>query len=170
MASGDLAPRIHFSLATSIEYRTVFLSWFAIRPLLEVHHLHGPARALGVLLPLSLALGSTIVAVATEGLGLIRVLETYWSAAVATVLALLFAATAALWPGLRSDDSTLAMTLVIFALNTFAFALAALTSLAPRYEVASRFYSRHGRRIVVADMQLTMLALMLLWLAVVGLI
>jgi hypothetical protein len=169
-AAGDLVPRIHFSLATSIEYRTVFLSWFALRPLLEVHHLNGPARALGVLLPLSLLLGSTIVAMAAEGLGLIRVLETYWSAAVATGLALALAAAAALWPALRSEDSTLAMTLVIFALNTLGFALAALTPLAPRYEAARRFYQRHGRRIVVADMQLTMLALTLLWLAVVGLI
>lgn len=169
-SSGDLVPRIHFSLATSIEYRTVFLSWFALRPLLEVHHLDAPARILGVLLPVSLVLGSTIVAMAAEGLGLIRVLETYWSAAVATVLALALAGAAALWPALRSEDSTLAMTLVIFALNSVGLAVAALTPLAPKYAAAERFYRRNARRIVVADMQLTMLSLLLLWLAVVGLI
>jgi len=170
-ASGDLVPRIHFSLATTIEYRTVFLSWFALRPLLEVHDLDEPAAVLGVLLPLSLALGSTIVAMAVEGLGLIRVGETYYSALIATVLALGFALLVAVAaPGAKSDDSTLAMTLVIFAVNSLGFAAAALTPLAPRYAAAERFYRRYGRRLVVADMQLTMLSLALLWLAVVGLI
>jgi len=28
--SDDLVPRVHFSLASTIEYRTVFLSWFAL--------------------------------------------------------------------------------------------------------------------------------------------
>jgi hypothetical protein len=33
-----------------------------------------------------------------------------------------------------------------------------------------RFYERHGRRIIIADMQLTMVSLAFLWLAVVGVI
>ncbi len=35
--SGELVPRVHFSLASTIEYRTVFLSWFALLPLLEAN-------------------------------------------------------------------------------------------------------------------------------------
>ena len=37
--SGELVPRVHFSLASTIEYRTVFLSWFALLPLLEANGL-----------------------------------------------------------------------------------------------------------------------------------
>jgi len=35
--SGEFVPRVHFSLASTIEYRTVFLSWFALLPLLEAN-------------------------------------------------------------------------------------------------------------------------------------
>jgi hypothetical protein len=34
--SGDFVQRVHFSLASTIEYRTVFLSWFALLPLLQL--------------------------------------------------------------------------------------------------------------------------------------
>lgn len=50
------------------------------------------------------------------------------------------------------------------------FATAAVTPLAPRYPSIERFFTQHGRRIVVADMQLTMVSLAFLWLAVVGVI
>src|SRR5581483_2668311 len=35
--TGALVQRVHFSLALTIEYRTVFLSWFALLPLLEAY-------------------------------------------------------------------------------------------------------------------------------------
>jgi len=75
--SGDLVPRVHFRLASTIEYRTLFVSWFALRPLLGTYGLHHPADVLAVLLPLSLALGSVVIAMAADGLGLMRLRETY---------------------------------------------------------------------------------------------
>jgi hypothetical protein len=48
------------------------------------------------------------------------------------------------------------------------FGLAAFTSLSPLYAGIKRFYEQHGRRIVIADMQLTMVSLTFLWLGVVG--
>src|SRR5438477_4048809 len=78
--SGDLVPRVHFSLASTIEYRTLFVSWFALRPLFDTYGLHRPADVLAVLLPLSLALGSVVIAMAADGLGLMRLQETYISA------------------------------------------------------------------------------------------
>ncbi len=167
--SGDLVPRIHFSLASTIEYRCVFISWFALRPLVDVYGLDRPADVLAVLLPVSLVLGSTIVAMVSDGLGLIRFVETYFCAAVAAVLALGYAGIVELFaPGARSSDSALAMALVVFGVNSIGFAVAALTPLAARYPQFARFYERQGRRVVVADMLLTMLALTFLWLAVVG--
>ena len=108
---------------------------------------------------------------AADGLGLFRVWETCFSAAAGTVLALGYAAMVAFAvPGARSSYSTLYLALVLFCINGLGFALAALTPLSPRYAGIERFYKRYGRRIVIADMQLTMVSLAFLWLGVVGVI
>jgi len=169
--SGELAPRVHFSLASTIEYRTVFLSWFALLPLLEANGLGRLAPVLYFLLPASLVFGSVLIAMAADGLGLLRVWETYLSAAVGIALTLGYAAIVTFAaPGLRSTYTPLYLALVIFCLNGLGFMLAALTPLFPRYAGVKRFYERYGRRIVVADMQLTMVSLAFLWLGVVGII
>src|SRR4029079_5740995 len=169
--SGDLVPRVHFSLASTIEYRTVFISWFALLPLLQANGLGRLAYVLYFVLPASLLFGSAIVAMAADGLGLLRFWETYLSAAVGAALALAYAAIVAFAvPNARSAYSPLYLALVIFCINGLGFGLAALTSLSPRYAGVKRFYERNARRIVIADMQLTMASLTFLWLAVVGVI
>lgn len=167
--SGDFVQRVHFSLASTIEYRTVFLSWFALLPLLQANGLGRLVHILYFLLPASLLLGSLLLAMATDGLGLLRVKETYFSAAVGTGLALAYLAIVAFAaPAARSAYSSLNLALVIFCVNSAGFGVAALTPLSPRYAGVKRFYERHGRQIVIADMQLTMVSLAFLWLAVVG--
>jgi hypothetical protein len=169
--SGDLVPRVHFSLASTVEYRTVFLSWFALLPLLEANGLGRLAYVLYFLLPASLLFGSVLISMIADGLGLLRFREMYFSAAVGMVLALGYTAIVAFAiPSARSPYSPLYVTLVIFCINGLGFALAALTPLSPRYAGIKRFYEQHGRRIVVADMQLTMVSLAFLWLSVVGVI
>jgi hypothetical protein len=167
--SGELVPRVHFSLASTIEYRTVFLSWFALLPLLEANGLGRLSHVLYFLLPASLLFGSVLIAMAADGLGLLRIRETYFSAAVGTVLALGYAAIVAFAvPGARSAYSTLYLALVLFCINGVGFGLAALTPLSPRYAGVKGFYRQYGRWIVIADMQLTMVSLAFLWLGVVG--
>lgn len=167
--SGELAPRVHFSLASTTEYRTVFILWFALLPLLEANGFDRLAYILHFLLPASLLLGSAIIAMAADGLGVLRLKQTYISAAIGTGLALAYTGLVAFAvPGARSPYSALNLALVIFCVNTLGFGLAALTPLSPRYAGVKRFYKRHGRRIVVVDMQLTMVSLAFLWLAVVG--
>jgi len=167
--SGDLFPRVHFSLASTIEYRTVFISWFALLPLLQANGLGRLAYVLYFVLPASLLFGSVLVSIAADGLGLLRVWETYFSAAVGVVLALAYTAIVAFAvPGARSAYSPQYIALVIFCVNGVGFALAAMTPLSPRYAGIKRFYERHARWIVIADMQLTMASLTFLWLAVVG--
>jgi hypothetical protein len=169
--SGEFVPRVHFSLASTIEYRTVFLSWFALLPLLEANGLGRLSYVLYFLLPAFLLFGSVLISMAADGLGLLRVWETYFSAAVGMVLALGYTAIVVFaTPSARSPYSTLYLTLVIFSINGLGFALAALTPLSSRYAGIKRFYAQHGRRIVVADMQLTMVSLAFLWLSVVGVI
>ena len=167
--SGELVPRVHFSLASTIEYRTVFLAWFALLPLLEANGLGRLSHVLYFLLPASLLCGSVLIAMAADGLGLLRFWETYFSAAVGLVLALGYAAIVAFAiPSARSQYSTLYFALVLFCINGLGFSLAALTPLSPRYARVARFYKNYGRQIVIADMQLTMVSLEFLWLGVVG--
>ncbi len=167
--SGDLVPRVHFSLASTIEYRTVFISWFALLPLLQANGLGRLAYVLYFVLPASLLFGSVIVSMAADGLGLLRVWETYLSAAVGAGLALAYTAIVAFAvPGARSAYSPLYLALIIFCINGLGFGLAALTPLSPRYAGVKRFYEQHARRIVTVDMQLTTASLTFLWLAVVG--
>ncbi len=168
--SGDFVQRVHFSLASTIEYRTVFLSWFALLPLLQANGLGRLVPALEFLLPASLVLGSLLLAMATDGLGLMSVRETYVSAGVGTGLALAYAALVVAVPGARSAFSSLQLALVMFCVNAAGFALAAATPLSPRYAGVNRFFERYGRRLVIADMQLTMVSLAFLWLAVAGVI
>jgi hypothetical protein len=165
----DFVQRVHFSLASTIEYRTVFLSWFALLPLLQANGVGRLVPILYFLLPLSLLLGSLLLAMATDGLGLLRVKETYFSAAVSTGLSLTYGAlVASAFHGARSPLSTTSVALIIFCINGAGFAFAALTPLSLRYETLRRFYERRGRQIIVVDMHLTMTSLAFLWLAVVG--
>jgi len=168
---GDFVQRVHFSLASTIEFRTVFLSWFALLPLLQANDLDRLAPILYFLLPVSLFLGSLLLAMATDGLGLMRAGETYVAAAVAMTLTLAYAAVIAFaLKYARSPYSSLDLALVIFCVNGAGFGLAALTPLSARYAGVKRFYERWGRQIVAADMNLTMTSLAFLWFALVGLI
>jgi hypothetical protein len=167
--SGELVPRVHFSLAATIEYRTVFLSWFALLPLLEANGLGHLSYVLYFLLPASLLCGAVLIAMAADSLGLLRAWETFFSAAVGLILALGYTAIVAFAaPGARSQYSTLNLTLVLFCINGLGFSIAALTPLSPRYPRFNQFYKKYGRRIIIADMQLTMVSLEFLWLGVVG--
>ncbi len=169
--SGDFVQRVHFSLASTIEYRTVFLSWFALLPLLQADGLGQLVPVLYFLLPASLLLGSLLVAMATDGLGLMTVKEIYFSGAVGTALALGYGAIVAFaLPGMRSPYSSLDLALVIFCVNGIGFAVAAATPLVSQYDGVRRFYERYGRRLIVADMQVTVVSLAFLWLAVVGVV
>jgi hypothetical protein len=166
--SGELVPRVHFSLASTIEYRTVFLSWFALLPLLEANGLGRLAYVLYFLLPASLLFGSVLIAMAADSLGLLRFWETYLSAAVGTILALGYSAIVTfVFPTARSPYSSLYLALVIFCINGLCFMLAALTPLSPRYPGVRLLFKQYGRQIVIADMQLTMTSLAFLWLCIV---
>jgi hypothetical protein len=170
-ASGDLVQRVHFSLASTIEYRTVFLSWFALLPLLQANGLGRLVPVLYFLLPASLLLGSLLLAMATDGLGLMVLKEIYLSAAIGTGLALGYGAVVAFaLPGMRSPYSSLYLALVIFCVNGIGFALAAGTPLVSQYDGLRGFYERYGRKLIIADMQVTTVSLTFLWLAAVGVI
>lgn len=163
--------RLHFGLASAIEYRTVFLSWFALLPLLQANGFSKLVPILYFLLPASLLIGSVLLAMVADGLGLLDLQEIYFSGAIGTALALAYAGFVTfLVPGARSPYSAIYLTVVIFCLNGAGFILSVITPLAPRYAHVKRFFELHGRLLVAADMHLTAASLGFLWLAIVGVI
>jgi hypothetical protein len=167
-SAGDLMPRVHFSLATTLEYRTVFLSWFALVPLLEANGLSRLNPIVNFTLLGSMACGSVLVAMVADGLGVMRFRETYLSAAIAIALTLVYAIIAHVAaPPDQASYTALNVGLIIFSINGLGFAIACLTPLGARYFAITSFFERYGRQIVVADMQLTMLSLSFLCLSVI---
>lgn len=168
-ASRNVPPRVHFALGSTIEYRTLFVSWLALMPLLDAYGLDLPRQILGWLVPASMIFGSVIMMVVTTSVGLMRIREVVGTVILATVLAhgyglLVFA----VLPGMRWEFSSIAVTVIVFGLNGAGFMLAALTPLSVRYPAVATFFERYGRRIVIADLASTVVSLSLLGLTVAG--
>jgi hypothetical protein len=165
----NVPPRVHFSLGTMIEYRTLFVSWLALMPLLDAYGFVLPRQVLTWLVPISMLFGSVIVTMLMANIGLMRFKETVVAMLLSAVLAHAYGALVAFaLPNLRSEFSSIAVAVVIFGLNGVAFVLAALTPLSPRYPAVEVFFERYGRRIAIVDMTLTVTSLSLLGLAVAG--
>ena len=170
-AAGEVVPRLHFSLCSTIEYRTIFLSVFALIPLLRAHGLETPARILTLTIPVLLLFNTIVVAMIADGVGLVRFGETYVVAMIGVVLSGSFALFDRLWTHEHPVEmSTIAVSLAFFCFNGLSFAIVGLTPLAARYPGVRNFYDRHARRLAICDMQLTMMAQCLLWLAVSSII
>jgi hypothetical protein len=170
-ATGEIIPRLHFSLCSTIEYRTIFISWFAMLPLLQAYDLSLPASVLGLILPLSLLSGTLAIGMVSDGTGLMRFWETYVTMAIGLVLGLAFAALASRWPvQVRTAHATLIVCVLLFFVNGLGFLVVGSTPLAARYPALRRLFDSNARRLVVVDMQLTAIAQIFLWLAVSGII
>ena len=56
-AGKNTPSRVHFALGSTIEYRTLFVSWLALMPLLDAYGLGLPRQVLGWLVPASMVFG-----------------------------------------------------------------------------------------------------------------
>lgn len=168
-SSKNVPPRVHFALGTAIEYRTVFVSWLALMPLLDAYGFVLPRQVLAMLVPTSMLLGSVILTMVMANIGLMRIKEIVVTISLSVVLAHAYGALVAFTlPSLRSEFSGIAVAVVIFCMNGAGFVLAALTPLSPRFPAVEAFFERYGRRMAIIDMQLTVTSLSLLGLAVAG--
>jgi hypothetical protein len=170
--SGEIIPRLHLSLCSTIEYRTIFLTLSALVPLLHAHGFSQPATILAQLLLVLLLFNTIVVAMVADGVGLMRFWETYAVTAIAIALGILFVSSAHNWPHhyARTEHSTMAVCIVQFCVNGLSFAVVGTTPLAARHPVVRRFFDGNARRLTIADMQLTMIAQAFLWLSVSGVV
>lgn len=167
--SKNVPPRVHLALGSTIEYRTLFVSWLALMPLLDAYGMQLPRQVLGWLVPASMAFGSVIITMVISSIGLMRIRDVAVTMVLATALALAYGMLViSILPGLKWAFSSIAIAIIIFGLNGVGFMLAALTPLSPRHPVIEGFFERYGGRIVTADLVSTVVSVSLLGLAVAG--
>jgi hypothetical protein len=74
-----LRPRVQFVLATTLQYRTIFLGWFALSPLMVTFDLEVPAQALQWLLAMSAVVGTLFTGAVFERVGVLEAREIHIS-------------------------------------------------------------------------------------------
>src|SRR6266542_1967260 len=70
-----LRPRVQFVLAITLQYRTIFLGWFALGPLMTAFDLEVPAEALQWLLAVSAVIGTMFTGAVFERVGVLEAKE-----------------------------------------------------------------------------------------------
>jgi hypothetical protein len=160
-----LRPRVQFVLATILQYRTIFLGWLALRPLLAAFALDVPAEALQWLLAISALIGTLFTGAVFERVGVLEGKEIAEVGVLAIVGVALYAF-AAFAIGLDLSDSPLYLAGVFFLLNTITFVHFAAGVLAGGMRRFSGFLDRYSRYLVLADMQSTTVLIALLFVVV----
>lgn len=165
-AEGILLPRLLFDLAGIQHYRTLFLAWMALKPLVDAFGLVGVGSLLVWLLGAAALAGWLIVASACVRTGLIRPHEALLVPAIGILLA--HAVTFLLHQIVPANEfqDALVLTLVLFVLNALTFGVQALTPIGQRMRNGSRLVQSGARIYVLADLQASVVTLTLLWGAI----
>jgi hypothetical protein len=164
---GETTYRFYFALASTLEYRTIFLLVAALTSFAQLHNLTLTVYVLVYLVPISIVGIFTVIAVVADSLGLMSFKESWFVAATGVFLGGIFFA-AIDYLEVRDPYSVLTVSLIFAGVNGLSYMLAWLTPLVPRYPPVQVFMHRNARRLEIIDMQTTVISLVYLWLAVVG--
>jgi hypothetical protein len=168
---GSHPPRIQFALAATLQFRSVIIAWFALRPLMQTFGLDVLADYSGGALTFSLCLGGIFVIAVLYGVGVITLREALVLPAVATigwVTVTVLAMTAV--PELQSTRSSLYLTAALYGLNVFTFLHFSIGLLVTMVEGVQVLYGRHSARLCLIDLQCTMVLLSFLWMSIIGIL
>ena len=168
---GSQPARIQFVLAGNLEYRSVLLAWFGLRPLMQTFGLDTLADLTAGAITASMLLGSLFGLAIFHGIGVITFREVVLLpviSGVAMVIVAVLARTAV--PELQSTSSSLYLTGALYGLNALTFGNYAVGLLSSMVEGIGRHVGRHYRLVCLADMMATMILLGFLWMAVMGII
>ena len=168
-AVGERLHRLCFSLATTLQWRTVVMLSFALTVIAELFGLPTTASILLYLVPVMIAAVSLIIAAVSDALGLVRFGECLLSLLVGLALAGLCAF------ALRHLERDLTQPVIVASLcyaavsgsTYFAAGLVPLAQRRPRLHGA---LTNHARRLAAIDLLATGVAMTFLWLAVAGVI
>jgi hypothetical protein len=164
-------PEIQFALAANLQFRSVMIAWFALRPLMQTFGLPTLADLVGGAITFSLYLGGTFLIAILYGIGVITLRQAILLPIVAGV-AWGMTAVLANWfiPELQSGRSALYLTAGIYGLNVLTFlhfSIGLLANVIDRVDQLSRAYSRKA---CLIDIQSTMIMVAFLWMAIMGIV
>ena len=155
---GPVVTRLLFSLAAHQHFRTLFLAWFALRPLVVVFDLTGVANLLAGILALTMLAGWLVVAALDYRTGIYRRWDSLLFGGFVRILA----------PHAAEAVSPLLLAFVMFLLNALTILASAIVPVVADDPRGPNLLDRWGRAYAIADFQVTVILLTFIWLAVVG--
>jgi hypothetical protein len=168
--AGANVQTLQYTNASVVFFRSVFLSWLALRPLVEAYGFDDLAKQIGWLLLTAVLGGWALTASVLYRLALVRGRV----AVVVPLLAFLGCAAAALvfaaFPGARSETSALYLSYVLFALNVFSFILSTATPTALEHPRLGPLFIRTWGAGAASVAVFSSMTLGFIWLATAGLI
>jgi hypothetical protein len=171
VASGVEIQSLQYSITTMTFYRSIFLGWLALKPLVEAYGLDALAEQIGWLLLAGAVLGGLTLSVAIlHRLGLVRPRVVVLLPLLALVACVLVALLFVLWPEGRSDASALYLAYVIFGLNVLSFVLFAVIPPALEHPRLGRVIARSRGRALAAIGVVSAMTIGFIWLATAGLL
>ena len=163
-AEGLLLPRVLYVAAGIQHYRTLFVSWLALIPLVETFDLAEPAVLLRWLLGVAVLTGWLIVASVCYRAGVLGFREAILMPGGGILTAVLLNLVLGGFVPAGGFRDALLLTLVIFGLNVVSFGLQAVAPMIYRWR-GHQLIERFCRPFVVADLQAGNITLALLWVA-----
>ena len=162
---GVALPRWLYLLASNQHFRTLFLAWLALKPLVDTFGLHEPALILSWVLGAAAMAAWMILASVAYRIGILRRREAFGSAAagLAVALGIGLALRLVALAG-HQADAVLALTLELFGLNVIAFLCSALAPLAIADRRGAAAFERYSSLWAQLDLQVSVAVLALIWL------
>lgn len=162
-------PRVQFVLATLLQYRTIFLGWFAMQPLIETFGLDVPAQALRWLLGVSAIIGTFFTGAIFHRVGVLEPREMFLVPLLAVVGGAIYAVAINAAGRDLSHGAALHLAAAFFFLNTLTFIHFSLGTVGSSLPVLSMRLDKYSRHLVLADMQTTTILIATMFLSVLGL-
>lgn len=162
---GPVLSRSMAMLSGNQHYRTLFLMWLALAPLVETYGLDRPAKLLAWLLGMAALAGWLIVASAIHRAGVLRWWEAFLMPTVGIALTIVFSLAIPGGTPTRFAD-IIPLTLAIFLLNALTMTFHSLAPVVFGNGKWERLRDLVCRNYMLADLQATVVILTLLWLSV----
>lgn len=163
---GERVFRFYYGLTANLQLRTAALLIFGQSTLVEFYGLEKAFAVITLLTPGGIAAVFVVVAMVADQMGLVKFGEGMLTALAGLALGVLFYAAMAL-AGAHEPDAALVMTVLFNVINASSFAAVGMVLLSPRRPWLRAVVERRARLFAMVDMQLTIVAIVFLWLAVV---
>jgi hypothetical protein len=170
-SDGSQPARTQFALAANLQFRSVMIAWFALRPLMQTFGLDVLADLAGGAITASIALGGMLTIGVFRGIGLLTLREALLLPVLTTLVWVTVGSLAVtVLPELQSSDSSLYLTAALYSLSVLTFVHFSVGLLACSVSAVRRLATPFFRPLCLIDIQATQVLLAFLWMAVMGLV